>query len=189
MRRILLITLLVFCTANICAQDTIDFRLQYDGSYLNHDDKKNYVVIPFEGKTKEDLYSKTLIALTKMYNSPKDVISKVDGEVISVNGIIKDCVILRGIMGSKSFYSIQYVLQFQFKDAKVRVDAPVITRIFSNDKPTYISPQIWLEENKVFKNGKQNYLRQEAINGFNKPLNNLINNILSNMGNTKKDDW
>ncbi|WP_071146723.1 DUF4468 domain-containing protein [Bacteroides ihuae] len=189
MRRILLITLLVFCTANICAQDTIDFRLQYDGSYLNHDDKKNYVVIPFEGKTKEDLYSKVLVAINKAYNSPKDVISKVDGEILSVNGVIQDCVLLRGIMGSKSFYSIQYVLQFQFKDAKVKVDAPVIVRFFSDDKPNNIFLPRWLKAEKVFKNGKQNYLKQEIINGFNKPLNNSIKNILSNMDDKQEDDW
>lgn len=190
MKKILLATLLVFCAANIYAQDAIDFRIQDDGGFLNYNNGKSYVVIPFEGKTKKDLYSKTLVAIIKAHNSRKDVISKVDGEIIAINGTIRDCVLLREMMGSRSFYSIRYILQFQFKDGKVRVDAPVITRFFFfGDKINTISLSGWLKRKEVFKDGRPNYLKQETIDGFNQPLNNLIKNILSNMDDKQEDDW
>ena len=63
---------------NVNAQKTVDFKLQADGSFVNSSDGKNFVVIPFDGKTKDELYSETLVAVTKLYNSPKDVISKVE---------------------------------------------------------------------------------------------------------------
>nr|DAP46221.1 MAG TPA: protein of unknown function (DUF4468) [Caudoviricetes sp.] len=174
---------------NVNAQKTVDFKLQADGSFVNSSDGKNFVVIPFDGKTKDELYSETLVAVTKLYNSPKDVISKVEGEVISINGISQNCVVLKAMMGIKVAFSIQYVLQFQFKEGKLRVDAPVISRFFS-DTAADISPfSGWLEAQSVFKKGKANPKKQGTIDDFNNTLNGLINNIISNMGNKSEDNW
>lgn len=187
------ITLLMFAAliffGNIHAQKNVDFRLQADGNFINEADGKNFTVIPFDGKTKENLYSEVLVAVTKLYNSPKDVISKVDGEVISVNGISQNCVVLKAMMGVKVAFSIQYVLQFQFKDGKLRVDAPVVSRFFSDTAPDISPFSGWLEAQSVFKKGKANPKKQGTIDDFNNTLNGLINNIISNIGSKSEDNW
>lgn len=189
MKKILFTLLAVICLNNAYAQQTVDFRLQPDGSFINQLDGKDFKVLPFEGKTKDELYSEVLIAVSKLYNSPKDVISKVDGELISINGISQHCITLKAMMGVKVLFSIQYILKFQFKDNRLRVDAPVISRFFS-DNTADISPLSgWLDVQNVFKKGKPNPKKQNTIDDFNNTLNELLNNIISNIGNKSDDNW
>lgn len=175
--------------SNAYAQKTVDFKLQADGTFINGSDGKNFVVIPFDGKSQSELYSEMLVAITRLYNSPKDVISKVEGEIISVNGISQNCVSLKAMMGIKVSFSIQYILQFQFKDGKIRVDAPVIARFFSDNAPDISPFSGWLEAQKVFKKGEANPKKQNTVDDFNNTLNELINNIISNMGGKSEEDW
>lgn len=179
--------LLLFVSINLIGySQTVDFQLQADGTFKNNEEPKDYTVIEYEGKSREDLYSEILIGVTRLYNSPKDVISKVENEIISVNGISTNCVTLKGMMGVRVNFSIQYVIQFQFKEGKIRVDAPVISRLFTDDTPDIKPFSGWLKVQNVFKKGKPN--KQETINDFNNTLNGLINNILKGKT-TTDEDW
>lgn len=89
----------------------------------------------------------------------------------------------------KVLFSIQYILQFQFKDGKVRVDAPVISRFFSDGAPDISPFSGWLKAQNVFKKGNPNPKKQKTIDDFNNTLNGLINSLISNMGNKSGDDW
>lgn len=187
MKKVLLTISFLIITAVVMAQ-AVNFDLQANGTFVNKVDGKSFIVLPFDGKTSQELYANILKAVTKLYNSPKDVISKVDGEIISVNGISKDCITLKAMMGVKVSFSIQYVLQFQFKDGKIRVDAPNIARFFSDGAPDISPFSGWLNAQKVFKKGKPNPKKQNTIDDFNNTMNDLINRILSTTG-SKEEEW
>ena len=95
------------------AQSTVNFKLQSDGTFKTVDGN-DFVVIQQEGKSASELYNEVLQSVTLQYNSAKDVVSKVDNSVISINGIASDCITLSGMLGVKVVFSIQYILQFQF---------------------------------------------------------------------------
>ena len=62
------------------------FVLTKDGMVDEKDQSKNYLVYNFEGKTANELYISALTIITNIYASAKDVVSKVDGKIISING-------------------------------------------------------------------------------------------------------
>lgn len=158
--------------------------MQPDASFLT-EEGKDFVVIQQEGKSAQELYNQVLQAVTLQYNSAKDVISKVENSVISVNGIANNVSILSAMFGVKVFFSIQYVIQFQFKDGRIRVDAPRIARLFT-DSSADISPiEGWLNAQKIFKNGERN--KEEVIAGFENTLNRILEELLYAKNN--EEDW
>ncbi|WP_155642483.1 hypothetical protein [Tannerella forsythia] len=190
MRKVLFLSIaFLLASGNFYAQNAVNFKVQEDGTFVNESDGKKFAILSFEGISKNDLYAKTLIGITKIYNSPKDVISKVEGDMISVNGIRQDCINYPWLFGSRIIFSIDYVLQFQFKDGKVRVEAPVITRCYNYqyqpDKLEY-----WIKAQKLFKNGEPNPKRKDVINDINTAANEIINNILKNLDeNSDENNW
>lgn len=179
---------LLITTISIPAQNTVDFKLQENSNFINVLDGKSYSVITYDGKSQSELYSMILTSITKLYNSPKDVISKVENEIISVNGICTDYVIVK-TPGMKMHFAFKYILKFQFKDGKVRIDAPIVSQMISQYEPSsYTKPfQDWVNSWKIFKNGTVNPKRQDTANYLNNKLNSLINNILSS--HALNDEW
>lgn len=179
---------LLIATIGIHSQNTVDFKLQENSSFVNVHDGKSFSVIMYEGKTQSELYSMILASITKLYNSPKDVISKVENEIISVNGICTDYVIVK-TPGMKMHFAFKYILKFQFKDEKIRIDAPIVSLMISQYEPSrYTKPfQDWISSWKIFKDGTINPKRQDTANDLNNKINLLINNILSNQ--TQSDEW
>ena len=183
----ILLILLLSLSFSLNSQ-TVNFGIQSDGTFKNVIDGKTFVVIERDGKSQSELYSEILIAITRLYNSPKDVISKVENEVISVNGISEDCVTQNLSMGMKNIYSIQYILQFQFKDGKIRVEAPVVSRFFTHNNPDVKPFSGWLNVQNIFKKGMPNPKKQNTIDDFNNTFNDIINNIISNKV-SNDEDW
>lgn len=87
------------------SQNPIEFKLQSDGTFRTVDGKE-FIVIQKDGKSASELYNEVLQSVTLQYNSAKDVVSKVDNSVISINGIASDCVTLSGMLGVKILFSI-----------------------------------------------------------------------------------
>lgn len=190
MKRILLLIAICSLAWSTNAQ-FVDFSLQSNGKFVNKSDKKDFVVIQFENKTSKDLYNDVLKSVTKLYNSPKDVISKVDGEIVSVNGIISDCILLeaKAMFGIKNtmFFSIQYILQFQFKDGKIRIESPVIARFFTQTTPDISPFSGWLKVQNIFIGENPSPKNKHIVNDFNSAMNKVINDILFDMSN--KEEW
>ena len=59
--------------------------MQSDAS-LKSEDGKDYIVVPFAGKSSQELFSMVNINVTTQYVSAKNVLNSVENEVISVNG-------------------------------------------------------------------------------------------------------
>ena len=105
--------LLFFLFANICifeyAQGVVSFELKSDATFKTSDGQ-SYVVIPFEGKTAQELYNLVKSNVMKTYNSPKDEIAKQqlqtafpDREIVGI-----DCTALIKQHGSLHCVTMQY---------------------------------------------------------------------------------
>ena len=96
-------------------------------------DQKEYVVIDMPGIKQPDLYKKVFSALTTIYNNPKEALSVVDGESITISGYEKNAIISkwRGspihISKSTYKYDLEYSLSILFKDDKIRFNRPSFT--------------------------------------------------------------
>ena len=98
------------------------FALQADGTMVAND--KSYIVVEFPGKTKSELYSDILVSSSAMYVSPKDVLSVVENESITINGYAKEC-----LHYGMNIVSVNYSITILFKDGKIRINSPQVVSI------------------------------------------------------------
>ena len=90
-------------------------------SFVNASDtSKSYIVVDFPEKSKADIYKQVERWVNKKYISPKDVVSKVDNESISINGVSKNAV-RRNSMHS---FDMNYTITVEFNDNKMKINAP-----------------------------------------------------------------
>lgn len=93
--------------------------------FVNADEQtKTYVVVEMQG-TQAELYAKAKTAVTSMWNSPKDAMSYNEPDIIVVNGYSNNAAHFKK-WGRDNIFGMVYRLQIQFKDGRIRIDAPVI---------------------------------------------------------------
>jgi len=165
-------------------------------------DQLDYVVINVPGVRQQDLYKNVLSVLSTMYKNPKEVLSTVDGESITITGYeskilpVKERVVVTQIVKSKSVYDVSYTMSILFKDGKMRVDRPSFEcrRWYEG---TYSSgwASVWIYLHLV-KEGKAKYaifdkngnvIAQDAVDGLNKYFNSLTQQIADKS--KKVSDW
>jgi hypothetical protein len=108
------------------------FRITPAGFVNATDSTKSYYVMDSLKLSKNDLFKKSVLYFNKQFASPKDVISSVDGESLTLNFIDR----YKIIMGSLWNVNVTYTIDF--KDDKVKISAPHINKIY-NDKFSTIS--------------------------------------------------
>lgn len=212
MKKFLLLVLFIGTTLTTCwAQEkhSVNFQLTENGSFIAPDGK-NYFVFEYPNESQSDVYNKYLVAITGIYVSPKDVISKVENQMISIKGYKSEAITntLLGVFSST--YDIEYVLKFQFKDGKVKVEAPEIVKLrqsVGNSRSEY-GISTFIQNNKLFKNeipeqtgnekkdekakkraDKKNQTRKEYLIGLNGAVNKLLNNIITKTNKNQSEDW
>lgn len=163
------------------------FELTPKGFVDSEDHTKNYLVLEFPNKTKEELFKETMIYLTKNYVSAKDVISKVDNEVITINAYSSIPV----TVGFQK-YTNRYTISFSFKDSKVKVDSPTVDLTYISNGNLY-KLHISSEKTNIFndriygKNNKLNYKRpKEDLELF---TSQFILSYKLAMSDEKNEDW
>lgn len=114
MKRVLL---LLLCFLPLCLH--AQFVLTMDGFVNVNNSSKKYLIYEFDNIGKVDLYTSVLKFITSVYISPKDVISKVENEMISVRGVQHDLI---GNTATK--YTLDYNLIIEIKDNKIRIESP-----------------------------------------------------------------
>ena len=184
-------------------QNIQEFKLQITGQFLTTEGKDFYV-IDCGGKAQNDLYNDFLVAITKLYVSPKTVIDKVENRIITIKGFESPAFSVntekKALDGTpiKSSYAVRYTLQFQFKEGRIRVDAPVINAISklivggvpgaTYEMPLWVSTeQLFLKENPqltgkekkdeklIEKANRHNRVKENTC----KAVNNFVNSIIS----------
>lgn len=126
MRKILLVFVMMFC-CNIFAQtnsDSIVFKVN-DKGFFKTESGTDYYVIPVAGKKAHDIYCDILCRVARIFKSPENVTEKmVEDRVIVVNAQVNELVEAYGSV--REWFDFFYRFEFNFKDGKIRVNAPDI---------------------------------------------------------------
>src|SRR5690606_15292060 len=86
--------------------------------------------IEFPNQSGSQLYASVLSALSQVYNSPKDVVSRVENKSITVSAAESDAIRRNKL----HVFDIDYSVTFLFKNGKIRIDAPSIKLTTFSDK-------------------------------------------------------
>jgi hypothetical protein len=177
-------SILLFATLFSNAQET-EFKFTQDGF-------TDYVVTPCPGKTKAELYKKTLEWVSETFKNTKVIKSKIENEFIRINGSSKNLVCFNTL--TKSCTSSKFTLDIYFKDGKYKFDVIAIEYVYSGEKK-----DVNLTNTSEYYNSKgelrTNYKYFPEIADFFNNLNlNLANFEITNRPKTstttsKKNDW
>jgi len=125
MKRILLCTIGCMLSMLMMAQT---FTLTYKGFVDSEKPENNYLVVTFDGLTKEQIYIKAQKAVAKSFISGKNVMTNIPNEQISINGILPEATV-RSPMGMKLPFDMKFTMDLEFKDGKMRINAPHILEL------------------------------------------------------------
>lgn len=155
------------------------FRFCGNGSFLTEDLLHDFIIEEYTGKKSKEIYTNILLIATSMYKSPKDVINKVENKMITIDGYISHAGTRKDEYG-KSTVSVSYRLQFNIKDEKVKINAPIINTIYENNKEC-IDVEIYVGE---LWNKSKNTVTQ-----IQDKINETIGYIVSKSKSGNIDNW
>lgn len=178
MKKVLSLFLMFLTTAWVFAQGSVNFSVTRYGSYEVPYSSNDYYVITFPGQSQSQLYSSALMAITRNFVSAKDVISKVENEMISVNAVHR----FTESYGVVSLtYDVNYTFDLEFKDGRVKVNTPRIVKITDHygDRVNFSDCATSSTTGELLDSSKREF---SFVNG-------VINRILSSMSSRYSDDW
>lgn len=166
------------------------FEMTPDGIVSVEDNAKRYVVVPMEG-TQAELFNKAKTAVTTMWNSPKDVLSYNEPDVIIVNGYYGGIYVKT--IGITNYFDMHYRIQLMFKDGKVRIELAADKATVQGKNGTYYFcagknsmmqsiAYVFDDKGKL----KQKGVKEQVENYFNTLVAALVDKI---KGGAASDDW
>lgn len=154
----------------------IDFYFYGDNGQMKTDNENGtYYVLDYKGKTASELYTNILASVASIYKNPEKVLSKIENVSVTVSGFASDVEVKSD--SYTYYYAFSYKLSFQFKDGRIRINAPSIDAqgvMFYNqfyDSYRTVS-DFWAYRNL----SRRNYA---ANISFSKYLNDLIVEIIN----------
>ncbi|MBO5878378.1 MAG: hypothetical protein J6Q29_02785 [Alistipes sp.] len=181
-----LCTLLI--STNIFAQtDSVYFEWQPDGTMLTKEEA-DFLIIDYKEKTKEELFKDLLLSSSSIFNSPKDTISPIENQLISINAIQPVIWKVGGLLGAIEV-NIHYVLKIHIKDEKIKIDAPYFTLLSFSTGGTQDKIESWTKAQKFF-NSDGTPSNKKGRAEFYQDINNSFNNLIDQLLNHKaQEDW
>ena len=207
MKKILFLLMAVF--PMMCMAQEILFILQSDGSFKTQEGK-DYIVIEHQGKTAQELYALYLTQATTSKLIPQKttkhaqervelISNNVEGKTFTVNACVEKMAETAGsisihMMGK--YWACNFVCVLQFKDEKVRIDAPIMKILFfEKEKVNWTgglhedyrldSFKPWCKQFCDFKKDGMPNLKNDCYNSTNKRMNEEIAKLLID----KQEDW
>lgn len=169
------------------------FTLTPQGFVNADNNEKSFVVVEMPG-TQAELYAKAKTAVTSMWNSPKDAMSYNEPDIIVINGFSSTAAHFKK-WGRDNVFGMEYRIQVQFKDGRIRIDAPAIGRLdYAGGQGTML---IEAGDNST----SQHITRAFEKNGkvrfpdFNKNVEDYFNGIIATLidkmknGTSGDEDW
>ena len=181
-----LCTLLI--SMNIFAQtNSVYFEWQQNGTMLTKEGA-DFLIIDYKGKTKEELYKGLVLTSSSIFNSPKDTISPIENQLISINAIQPVIWKVGGLLGAIEV-NVHYVLKIHIKDEKIKIDAPYFSLLSFSTGGTQDNIEGWTKAQKFFNSdGSPNNKKGRAE--FCQDINNSFNNLIYQLLNYKEqEDW
>lgn len=164
------------------AQDLVKFNLKSDGTFQT-DEGKTFAVVEFEGKSAQELYNMVKANVLTLYNRPQNVLNEIEPTNITIRAL-SDVLYSTYKLGTAFVeYRAKYNLVFQFKDGRIRIDAPLIDRQLDVTATAVSIPKTfvslvddWFEKDGSVKKKKQDKIvKVETI--FNYPINYLLGSL------------
>ncbi len=191
MKKLIVMMMLVLPLAAM-AQDLVNFVLKPDGTYQT-EDGKDFIVVPFEGKTAHQIYQELATNVGSTYNDPSKVMSGVEDASIKIRAFSDDLIRAKpfGYVKDQSFGGF-YQLEFRIKDGRVRVSAPIIEdRVEYRDiQGEYTYGNFYKYIEAYFKNGVLQDKKQKNYDIVVAKMNDIINSILhTSTVQDAQDDW
>lgn len=130
MKKILFIAVLCLTAVLSASAQSVDFKLTVDGTF-HLKDGRNFAVVPFEKKTAHEIYSQLFLNASEVYKEPKQkVIITIDGSSINIRAFDQKLTFKE----PGTYLGGYYELNFEVKDGKVKVAAPVVDEILTRTK-------------------------------------------------------
>lgn len=191
-KNLLIVFFLLSCVLYINAQS---FELTAKGFVNSSQQDVNYIIIPFEGKSQSEIFNMALAAIGKNFVSPQDVINKVEYSQININGILQN-VTQRKPMGMVLPFDMKFNLILEFKDGKMKLNAPTIRDIEQQghaDVHIYLTTAergstFFVHNFALFKNNGTVNEKKHKEN-IQEATNNFITSILNDMNTVENSDW
>ena len=170
--------MLLFVATLSFSQSNVNFSVTKNGTYEVPYSSNDYYVITFPNHSQSQLYTSALLAITRDFVSAKDIVSKVENEMVSVNAIHR----FTESYGAFSLtYDVNYTFEMEFRDGRVRINAPQIVRITDQygDRVSFSECATSSTTGELLESSKREF---SFVNG-------VINSILSSMRYRNSDDW
>ncbi|QZT38491.1 DUF4468 domain-containing protein [Halosquirtibacter xylanolyticus] len=187
MQHLFTIVLLLLRPA-ISFTQNIDKLILTSKGFISKKTHHDYIILKLENQTKETLYKKSLICFNSIYKSPKDVISKVDNELITIHEVARNC-----IRRKRHEFNMDYSLTLRFKDGKIKIEQPHFELTSYNrtkqtlhlrwDKFSFYGSDLGIY-------GRKNKIKSpQAKKDLEHFFNEYIEKITINLSNSDSDNW
>ena len=186
-----ILTLLICIPFYAFSQSHDGFKLTSQGFISSSDSTKNYIVVEALGKSQAELYKKTMLYLSGIYVSPKEVLSTVEGEAITVNAIAEKAVKMKVLYLNPS-WDVNYTITFQFKDGKVRILQPSINSLATRTGDIYRTAHISGgsgPNHKEIYNRKGELKQKDGRENLELMINAYVDAAVKGITSSKQDNW
>lgn len=109
------------------SQEKLKLTLTPNGLFKDNQGN-DYAVILFEGKNRTELYDMVIKHVNSLYRSPKEVMSVIENEMISIYAL-SDKLAYDNILGITRRGVTYYTIKIHFKDNKIKIDFPSISKV------------------------------------------------------------
>lgn len=127
MKKIILVLLVLF-TVSFTAN--AQFTLTKNGLVSTENPELKYIVLEFPGKTQQELFQNVNVYLHSLQSNPRRSLRTIEDQAIMVDMIAHDSIFMAKILGVVQTGDLSYNISFEFKDGRVKVNAPTNLRLF-----------------------------------------------------------
>ena len=189
MKRFFLLFMYTLFCINLFSQEVVQFKLLPDGTFTSTEGF-DYAVFNYQDRSAIDLYNMVHNNLFKLYKEPASVLLENPYKTIKVHSYIN--------LGKMSVVLIPrelagyFNLQFQFKDGKIRVDAPSVDESLICVDGTLDEggiPSFKSYAKGLFKNGTPRSNKVEQLSLIESTINGIILYSLGLLKKEGNDDW
>ena len=154
----------------------------YENATFKKAGDTDYYVVDMGKKSAHQLYMDVLSHISSLYRNPDRVISKVEDRSIVINGYADEVAYFKDQEYTTSM-SFKYRIELQFKDGKIRVNAP--------DLPEIYTSSAWGEQKLSNYSTKYiGYLFGRETSAMKKEIDKYINAIITAIVyGSKNDEW
>lgn len=189
MKKLSLLFLSIFMVLLCNAQQEISFKLNKDGKFLT-ESGDDFIVIPFEGKSAQEIYMQLIENINKLYKNPKEVLSTIENTSISVFAMGCD-IAYDKILGITRSGCGTYTIKISIKDNRIRYELPIIDKVtFGSGEHSMTVSYAYQIGTYFDKKGEVKSKRVEWVKAIENKMIKICNLIINGRKDQKEEnDW